>query len=145
MLLNRNYISEFHFFHFIWLIKKKFPHNPTWKLHRGITIYRWYQNIFRITENYLWSPWLIGKKNVFFVMTFEMMILRYLEEKFLFFVLIFVKIYWSSIIWEKKLEFVFLSAWNRRGKIAALLKRRTLFYLYFLQLKVKKGFYKKIS
>jgi hypothetical protein len=57
------------------------------------------------------------------------MILRYLEKKIPnFFYRFLLTIYWSSVIWKKMLEFLFLSAWNRRRKIAALIKRRALFY-----------------
>ncbi len=57
------------------------------------------------------------------------MILRYLEKKIPNFLFRFLlPIYWSSVIWKKMLEFLFLSAWNRRRKIAALIKRPALFY-----------------
>jgi hypothetical protein len=40
-LIETGYISEFHFFHFLWQIKKKFPHNP--KPHMKVT--PWYNHI----------------------------------------------------------------------------------------------------
>ncbi len=66
------------------------------------------------------------------------MILRYLEKKIpnIFFRFL-LTIYWSSVIWKKMLEFLFLSAWNRRRTIASLIKRRALFYrrpLYYTAL-----------
>jgi hypothetical protein len=120
-----NYSSIFHLFDFLWLIKKIAPYTPPDKGNVCAQYIDLKENQYDIVQNSLpllqtFSEKNSRKKGIIFSVAY----FRHLEKKIQ--LVLFCAHNILTLACLKKKNILFLSAWNRRRKIAALIISRAL-------------------